>query len=120
MDMLKALNIARGCVRFWKKEPRNSEKRLSHPNDNLYVILYQVYPSDLHAMAIHTTGKDYSCADMDYLSAQYEHALTSLNLNEGARVAVQVDKSPEALRLYCACLRAGYVYLPLNTAYQRN
>jgi malonyl-CoA/methylmalonyl-CoA synthetase len=32
-------------------------------------------------------------------------------------VAVQVEKSPEALMLYLACLRAGAVYLPLNTAY---
>jgi malonyl-CoA/methylmalonyl-CoA synthetase len=32
---------------------------------------------------------------------------------------VQVDKSPEALLLYLATLRAGLVYVPLNTAYQR-
>ena len=37
---------------------------------------------------------------------------------DGARVAVQVEKSPEALLLYLGCLRAGLVYLPLNTAYQ--
>src|SRR5690625_1721196 len=120
MDMPKALNIARGCVRFWKKEPRNSEKRLSHLNDNLYVTLSQGFPSDRNQVAIHTPDKDYSWADIENLSAQYAHALTSLNLNEGARVAVQVEKSPEALMLYLACLRAGYVYLPLNTAYQRN
>ena len=36
----------------------------------------------------------------------------------GARVAVQTEKSVEALMLYLAVLRAGYVYLPLNTAYQ--
>ena len=35
----------------------------------------------------------------------------------GDRVAVQVEKTPEALVLYLACLRAGAVYLPLNTAY---
>jgi malonyl-CoA/methylmalonyl-CoA synthetase len=33
-------------------------------------------------------------------------------------VAVQTDKSVEALMLYLAVLRAGHVYLPLNTAYQ--
>src|SRR5699024_7369158 len=85
-----------------------------------YVILSQGFPSDREQVAIHTPGKDYSWADIENLSAQYAHALTSLNLNEGARVAVQVEKSPEALMLYLACLRAGYVYLPLNTAYQRN
>ena len=44
--------------------------------------------------------------------------LQSLELPTGARVAVQVEKSVEALMLYLAVLRAGYVYLPLNTAYQ--
>jgi malonyl-CoA/methylmalonyl-CoA synthetase len=33
-------------------------------------------------------------------------------------VAVQVEKSVEAMMLYLATLRAGYVFLPLNTAYQ--
>ncbi|HEY1876320.1 MAG TPA: malonyl-CoA synthase, partial [Rhizomicrobium sp.] len=35
----------------------------------------------------------------------------------GDRVAVQVEKSPNAVCLYLACLRAGAVYLPLNTGY---
>lgn len=93
---------------------------MSHTNDNLYVTLSQGFPSDRQQVAIHTPDRDYSWADIEELSAQYAHALTSLQLNEGARVAVQVEKSPEALMLYLACLRAGYVYLPLNTAYQRN
>jgi malonyl-CoA/methylmalonyl-CoA synthetase len=42
----------------------------------------------------------------------------SLELPAGARVAVQADKSVEALMLYLGVLRAGLVYLPLNTAYQ--
>jgi len=44
--------------------------------------------------------------------------LGSLELPAGARVAVQTEKSVEALMLYLAVLRAGLVYLPLNTAYQ--
>ena len=44
--------------------------------------------------------------------------LASLRLPEGSRVAVQAEKSPEALLLYLATLRAGLVYLPLNTAYR--
>lgn len=80
----------------------------------------QGFPQDRTLVAIHTPEKDYRWADIEALSAQYAHALTSLKLNEGARVAVQIEKSPEALMLYLACLRAGYVYLPLNTAYQRN
>jgi malonyl-CoA/methylmalonyl-CoA synthetase len=44
--------------------------------------------------------------------------LRALGLPEGSRIAVQVDKSVEAMMLYLATLRAGYVFLPLNTAYQ--
>jgi len=39
-------------------------------------------------------------------------------LPAGARIAMQVEKSVEAMMLYLATLRAGYVFLPLNTAYQ--
>jgi len=53
------------------------------------------------------------------LSARLAHALVSFGVKPGDRVAVQVDKSPEAIALYLACLRAGAVYLPLNTAYTR-
>ena len=47
------------------------------------------------------------------------NVLASLGLPAGARVAVQVDKSVEALMLYLAVQRAGLVYLPLNNAYQQ-
>jgi len=51
------------------------------------------------------------------LSGKLANALKSLGVKPGDRVAAQVEKSPEALFLYLACLRAGAVYLPLNTAY---
>jgi malonyl-CoA/methylmalonyl-CoA synthetase len=35
----------------------------------------------------------------------------------GDRIAIQAEKSPEALLTYLASLRIGAVYLPLNTAY---
>ncbi|MWB78656.1 AMP-binding protein [Pseudooceanicola sp. 216_PA32_1] len=44
-------------------------------------------------------------------------ALASLGLVPGDRLAVQVEKSPQALALYAACVMAGIVFLPLNTAY---
>lgn len=43
--------------------------------------------------------------------------LTGLGVQPGDRVAAQVDKSPEAVLLYLACLQVGGVFLPLNTAY---
>jgi len=93
---------------------------LSQPNENLYMSLAQGFTNEHQKVAIQTPEKTYRWADIERISAQYAHALTALGLSEGARVAVQVKKSPEALFLYLACLRAGFVYLPLNTAYQRN
>jgi malonyl-CoA/methylmalonyl-CoA synthetase len=63
-------------------------------------------------------GLCYSWRDLDRASAMIANLLTSLNLPRGARVAVQVEKSVEAMMLYLATLRAGLVFLPLNTAYQ--
>ena len=50
-------------------------------------------------------------------TARIAHALTEAGLATGYRVAAQVEKSPEALALYAACVQAGLVFLPLNTAY---
>ncbi|MCF6326872.1 MAG: malonyl-CoA synthase [Devosiaceae bacterium] len=50
-------------------------------------------------------------------AGRYANALNQLGLLPGDRVAVQVDKSPQALAIYGACVQAGMVFLPLNTAY---
>ncbi|WP_302139463.1 malonate--CoA ligase [Halomonas alkalicola] len=62
-------------------------------------------------------GRRYSYADALGESGRLAGALTALGVQQGDRVAVQVDKSPEAILLYLACLRIGAVYLPLNTGY---
>ncbi|MES0828326.1 malonate--CoA ligase [Ruegeria sp. SCP11] len=51
------------------------------------------------------------------LAAQFANALTGFELEPGERVAVQVEKSPEALALYAACVQTGLIFLPLNTGY---
>ncbi len=51
------------------------------------------------------------------LSARIASVLLAAGVEPGDRVAVQVDKSIEALALYVACLRVGGVFLPLNNAY---
>lgn len=51
------------------------------------------------------------------LTDQTAHALVALGLVPGDRVAVHIEKSPQALALYAACIKAGVVFLPLNTAY---
>jgi malonyl-CoA/methylmalonyl-CoA synthetase len=50
-------------------------------------------------------------------AAQVAHALRRAGVKPGDRVAVQVEKSAEAVALYAACAQAGAVFLPLNTAY---
>ena len=50
-------------------------------------------------------------------SGRFANALVALGVKPDDRVAVQVEKSPEALLLYLGCIRAGAVFLPLNTAY---
>ena len=62
-------------------------------------------------------GRYYTYQDALRISAELAGALTELGVTQGARVAVQVSKSPEAILLYLACLRIGGVYLPLNTGY---
>ncbi|WFP63388.1 malonyl-CoA synthase [Mesorhizobium sp. WSM4904] len=62
-------------------------------------------------------GRSISYGDMLARSAQLAHALVQAGVHPGDRVAVQVEKTPEALLLYLASLRTGAVFLPLNTAY---
>jgi malonyl-CoA/methylmalonyl-CoA synthetase len=88
-------------------------------NANLYVHLRAAFPADLNSTAVETdAGQFYTWADLERGTALLANFLLSLALPEGARIAAQVDKSVEALMLYLATLRAGYVFLPLNTAYQ--
>ncbi len=86
---------------------------------NLYAHLRANFPADLDAVAVKAdSGLHYSWRDLDRASAMMANLLLSLKLPKGARIAVQVEKSVEAMLLYLATLRAGYVFLPLNTAYQ--
>lgn len=89
-------------------------------NRNLFAALRAAFPADLDAVAVETdTGLAYSWRDLDRATAMLGNLLQSLGVEPGARVAVQVEKSVEAMMLYLATLRAGYVFLPLNTAYQK-
>jgi len=92
---------------------------MSVANENLFAALRAAFPADLDAIAVETdTGLRYSWRDLERASAMIANLLVSLELPEGSRIAVQVEKSVEAMLLYLATLRAGYVFLPLNTAYQ--
>jgi malonyl-CoA/methylmalonyl-CoA synthetase len=88
-------------------------------NANLYALLRDHFAdyTDQPCLLI-PGGPVIHYGDLDTTSAQIAHVLVDAGCKKGDRVAVQVDKSWEALALYLACLRAGLIYLPLNTGYQ--
>ena len=86
---------------------------------NLYSLFESRFPANRDApLLLLDSGGTMSYAEAHETTARYASLLRGAGLVPGDRVAAQVEKSPEALLLYLACLRAGLVYLPLNTAYQ--
>jgi malonyl-CoA/methylmalonyl-CoA synthetase len=92
---------------------------MNQANANLFAALRAAFPQNLDEIAIETdNGLNYSWRDLERATAMLANLLESLDLPLGSRIAVQVEKSVEAVMLYLATLRAGFVFLPLNTAYQ--
>ena len=92
-------------------------------NANLFAALQGAFPADLDAPAIECAdgpdqGQRYSWRDLERGTAMLANLLLSLDLPPSSRIAAHTEKSVEALMFYLAVLRAGYVYLPLNPAYQ--
>jgi malonyl-CoA/methylmalonyl-CoA synthetase len=89
-------------------------------NHNLYAHIERAAPADPgNTLLITDSGTEVSWRELQEQTARLAALLLALGLQRGDRVAVQVEKSPQALFFYLACLRAGVAYLPLNTAYQR-
>jgi malonyl-CoA/methylmalonyl-CoA synthetase len=65
-------------------------------------------------------GRKFTYGQFWNLTGQLAQALTSEGARRGDRIAVQVEKSVEAIALFYACVRSGLVFLPLNTAYTAN
>ncbi len=58
-----------------------------------------------------------SYTDLLQETARVANTLKALGVQPGDRVAAQIDKSVAAVALYLGTVRAGAVFLPLNTAY---
>ncbi len=87
-------------------------------SDNLYGLFASRFPTDRSTLFMETlSGERFTYGDIEAMSALYAGLLVELGVEPGDRVAVQVEKSPEAVILYLATLRAGAAFLPLNTAY---
>ncbi len=88
---------------------------------NIYTAFSAHFPADTESPVLETPGGDsWSYADLERESARAGRFLTELGVRAGDRVAVRVDKSTTAFWLYLGCLRAGFVYLPLNTGYTKD
>jgi malonyl-CoA/methylmalonyl-CoA synthetase len=66
---------------------------------------------------LYTEDGDISFNAFAALTAQLANALVAAGLSPSDRVAVQAEKSTTLLALSAATMRAGGVYLPLNTGY---
>ncbi|TXM75557.1 malonyl-CoA synthase [Methylobacterium sp. WL69] len=88
------------------------------PN-HLFDLVRASLPADPATKTFVETGDGtrFTYADLLAQSGAYAAALVGLGVKPGDRVAVQAEKSPEFLFLYLGTVRAGAVFLPLNTAY---
>ncbi|WP_041536218.1 malonate--CoA ligase [Parvibaculum lavamentivorans] len=90
---------------------------------SLYTLIEASFPEDRSRVALEAPGRSHgpliwSFARLASTAARYAAFFAGLGLVKGDRIVLQVEKSPEALCVYLACLRGGFVFLPLNTAYR--
>jgi malonyl-CoA/methylmalonyl-CoA synthetase len=99
------------CMTAQQKTPANA---------NLFSRLFEGL-DDPKRLAIETLdGKHISYSDLIARAGQLANVLLDRGVKVGDRVAAQTEKSVTGLVLYLATVRAGAVYLPLNTAYTLN
>jgi malonyl-CoA/methylmalonyl-CoA synthetase len=72
-------------------------------------------PSSLFATC--DDGRSFTRSQFWSIAGRMASTLTAAGAKPGDRIAVQVEKSIEALALFWACVRGGFIFLPLNTAY---
>jgi len=85
---------------------------------NLFSLLASGFPADRTRPVFRQPGADdISYGDLETLAARTAAALRAARVQPGDRVALQVEKSVEAVVIYLAVLKVGAVFLPLNAAY---
>ena len=87
--------------------------------ENLYLKYREGFPTDLQSPFLESTdGSFITYGELEKQASQYANGFADLGLQPGDRVSVQVDKSPEVIFIYLACLRSNLIFHPLNTAYK--
>lgn len=87
---------------------------------NLYSLFERHVADPAAPCLVVPNGPVVTYGELAATSARIAHALVDAGARPGDRVAAQTDKHWTVLPLYLATLRAGLVYLPLNTGYQRS
>lgn len=86
---------------------------------NMYQALHPYLTGRANDTLLITAQKErYTYGNLERDSARLAGYMTELGVSPGDRVSVQVEKTPLVLCLYIACLRAGFVFHPINIAYQ--
>ncbi len=83
----------------------------------LFDKLFEPHTANVSSFLSLADGEVISYSEFLGQTAQYANALATIGVLPGDRVAVQIEKSAQALALYAGCIQAGAVFLPLNTAY---
>jgi malonyl-CoA/methylmalonyl-CoA synthetase len=86
-------------------------------SENLYTLIRSSIADPAKIFIETGDGRTFSYADTFALAERFAGLLVGLGVQPGDRVAVQVDKSAEALIFYLGVVAAGGVYLPLNVGY---
>jgi malonyl-CoA/methylmalonyl-CoA synthetase len=86
-------------------------------SNHLFALMRSHMPAADRTFIESAGGGILTYGDAVDLSGRIANLLVKRGVEPGDRVAVQTEKSAEAIVLYLACIRAGAVYLPLNTAY---
>ncbi|MDB5450267.1 MAG: malonyl-CoA synthase [Phenylobacterium sp.] len=87
-------------------------------SENLYDLLASRFPADRSRPCfLLSDGPEISYRALEAGAGRVAARLIAEGVQPGDRVALQVEKSPEAVMVYLGTLKAGAVFLPLNAAY---
>jgi len=87
-------------------------------SENLYDLLAGRFPEDRGKPCfLLSDGRAISYGELEAGAAQVAGRLVAEGVGPGDRVALQAEKSAEVIMIYLGVLKAGAVFLPLNSAY---
>jgi malonyl-CoA/methylmalonyl-CoA synthetase len=85
---------------------------------NLYDLLASRFPADrAKPCFLLSDGTAISYGDLETGAAHVAGRLLAEGVQPGDRIALQAEKSADCIMVYLGVLKAGAVYLPLNSAY---